>query len=92
MGRAKLIIAKPIEGDVAVARIDTATMQYLGTKEGSEVDIFGGVFTPIHIRVKVVKAAPDDEDKGIIRISNDKLTEGDLKIGMKITADASWTV
>jgi len=90
VGRAKLIVAEPVKGDVGIARIDKATMQYIGVKPGDEIDIFGGIFSPAHVRVKVAEALPEDEGKGIIRIAEDKMREGGFKLGMKVTADASW--
>jgi len=70
VGRANLIVAEPVKGDVGIARIDKATMQYIGVKPGDEIDIFGGIFSPAHVRVKVAEALPEDEGKGIIRIDN----------------------
>jgi hypothetical protein len=89
-GRAKLIVAEPVKGDKGIARIDKATMTYLGVKEGDTIDVFGGIFSPVHVRVKVAKANPEDEGKGIIRIASDKMQEGNFKLGMKVTADTSW--
>jgi len=88
-GRAKLIIAESVKGDVGVARIDKATMNYMEVKPGDEIDVFGGIFSPAHIRVKVVECLPEDEGKGIIRVAADKMQEGGFKLGMKVTADAS---
>lgn len=89
-GRAKLIVAQPVKGDVGVARIDKATRTYLGVNVGEEVDIFGGIFSPAHVRVKVVEIAAEDEGKGIIRVAEDKMQEGNFKLGMKVTVDTSW--
>lgn len=89
-GRAKLIVAEPVKGDSQVARIDKATMTYVGVKPGDEVDIFGGIFSPAHARVKVAEALPEDEGKGIIRIAADVMEEAGFKVGMKVTVDASF--
>ncbi len=89
-GRAKLIVAQPIKGDVGVVRIDKSTRTYLGVNVGEEVDIFGGIFSPAHVRAKVVEATSDDEGKGIIRVAEDKMQEGNFKLGMKVTVDTSW--
>lgn len=88
-GRAKLIVAQPLKGDSGVARLDTATRTYLGVEPGDEVDIFGGIFSPAHVRAKVAEAPPEDEGKGIVRIASDKMQEGGFKVGMKVTVDAS---
>ena len=90
LGRAKLIIAEPVKGDVGKARMDKSTYQYIGVKPGDKVDVFGGIFSPAHIRATVVDALPEDEGKGIIRLSPDKMQEGGFKLGMKVTADSSW--
>lgn len=89
-GRVQLIVAEPLEGDHGIARLDEATMKYIEVEPGEEVEIYGVIFSPAHVSVKVEKATQEDEGKGIVRIARDKMREGDFRPGMMVTVERSW--
>ncbi|MCP8323842.1 MAG: hypothetical protein L6N96_06685 [Candidatus Methylarchaceae archaeon HK02M2] len=89
-GRAQLIIAETVRGDIGIVRVDQATMTYIGVKPGDEIDIFGEILSEAQIRAKVMQTAQKDEGKGIIRIAKDKMIEGNFKVGMKVIVYKSW--
>ncbi|MCP8305308.1 MAG: hypothetical protein H3Z50_07600 [archaeon] len=89
-GRAQLIVADPVKGDIGIARIDKATMAYVGVKPGDEIDIFGEILSGAQVRTKVEKGLLKDEGRGIIRIASDKMEEGNFKVGMKVIVYKSW--
>jgi hypothetical protein len=83
-GRVELFVGRGIDGDNGIARLDEHTREYLRVNLGDEVYISGLSVSLAQANAKVAKALKDDEDKSIIRISDDKIREGNLRIGMRV--------
>ena len=89
-GGAILSVGNPVEGDVAICRIDKATMRYLGVKPGDAVDILGQNLSWPQIKAQVGRPLPKDEGKGIVRIARDRMVEGGFAVGMNVVLFKSW--
>ena len=84
--KSKLVVKIPLEGDEGIARLDTKTMEYLGVKQGDKVEITSsfwsvrGTYT-----IANIDSLPEgDEGEGIIRLSKDRLEDGNFRPGDKV--------
>ncbi|MCP8318266.1 MAG: hypothetical protein L6N95_00370 [Candidatus Methylarchaceae archaeon HK01B] len=84
--RAKLILKVPLEGDSGVVRIDKKTMEYLGLKKGEKVEITASFWSVrgTYVLATVDELPSEDEGQGIIRLSKDKLEDGNFRPGDKV--------
>lgn len=83
-GRIELFVGRGIDGDQGVARLDETTRQYLNVEPGDEVYISSLSLSLAQAKAKVAKALKGDEGTSIVRIADDKINEGNFRIGMRV--------
>jgi hypothetical protein len=83
-GRVELFVGRGIDGDQGVARLDETTRQYLSVEPGDEVYISSLSLSLAQAKAKVAKALKGDEGTSIVRIADDKIKEGNFRIGMRV--------
>lgn len=88
-GRVELFVGRGIDGDQGVARLDETTRQYLGVEPGDEVCISSLSLSLAQAKAKVAKALKGDEGTSIVRIADDKIKEGNFRIGMRVLIGTS---
>jgi len=84
--KAKLILKVPVTGDKGSARLDKKTMDYLGVKKGDKVEVTASFWAVrgTYSIATVDELPPEDEGSGIVRLSKDKLEEGNFRPGDKV--------
>jgi hypothetical protein len=83
-GRVELFVGRGIDGDQGTARLDETTRQYLKVEPGDEVYISSLSLSLAQAKVKVAEALKGDEGTSIVRIAEDKITEGNFRVGMRV--------
>jgi hypothetical protein len=83
-GRVELFVGRGIDGDQGVARLDETTRQYLNVEPGDEVYISSLSLSLAQAKAKVAEALKGDEGTSIVRIADDKINEGNFRIGMRV--------
>lgn len=83
-GRIELFVGRGIDGDQGVARLDETTRQYLNVEPGDEVYISSLSLSLAQAKAKVAEALKGDEGTSIVRIADDKINEGNFRIGMRV--------
>jgi len=84
--KAKMIVKVPVEGDEGVVRLDKKTMEYLGMKIGDKVEVTSSFWSirGTYTLAESKELASEDEGQGIIRLSKDKLVDGNFRPGDKV--------
>ncbi|MFB0568303.1 MAG: hypothetical protein ACETV0_01595 [Nitrososphaeria archaeon] len=84
--KAKLILKVPLEGDVGKARLDGKTMEYLGVKRGEKVEITASFWAVrgTYTIAEVDELPASDEGQGVVRLSKDRLEDGNFRPGDKV--------
>jgi len=84
--KAKLILKVPLEGDVGKARLDRKTMEYLDVKRGEKVEITASFWAVrgTYTIAEVDELPASDEGQGVVRLSKDRLEDGNFRPGDKV--------
>lgn len=84
--KAKLILKVPLEGDVGKARLDRKTMEYVGVKRGEKVEITASFWAVrgTYTIAEVDELPASDEGQGVVRLSKDRLEDGNFRPGDKV--------
>ncbi len=79
--KAKVVIKSPYKGDKDIVRMDKATMSLLKVKKGDVVEITASFWSPWGSSVTAIVDELMEDEYGIIRLSENKLREGNFKVG-----------
>ncbi len=84
--KAKLVLKVPLEGDAGKARLDGKTMEYLGVKKGDKVEITASFWAVrgTYTIAEVDELPSSDEGQGVVRLSKDRLEDGNFRPGDKV--------
>ncbi|WP_455277645.1 hypothetical protein [[Eubacterium] cellulosolvens] len=83
-GRVELFVGRGIDGDQGIVRLDDPTRQYLNVELGDEVYISSLSLSIAQAKAKVDKALKGDEGTSIVRVADDKIKEGNFRVGMRV--------
>ena len=84
-----MFVGRGIDGDQDIARLDETTRQYLGVEPGDDVYISSLSLSLAQAKTKVAEALKEDEGTSIVRIADDKIKEGNFRVGMRVLVGSS---
>ena len=84
--KAKLILKVPLEGDAGKACLDSKTMEYLGVNKGDKVEVTASFWAVrgTYTIAEVDELPSSDEGQGVVRLSKDRLEDGNFRPGDKV--------